>query len=147
MRPKRRRRSGQRHEPRAAGVNDMAPIVVSERAPKIAERPKLLFLVTEDWYFWSHRLPVARAARDAGFDIIVATRVQAHGERIRAEGFRLYPLPWRRRGDGIIGACRATGAIAALYRRERPDVLHHVALTPVLFGAVAAWLAFGRQRR
>jgi glycosyltransferase involved in cell wall biosynthesis len=111
----------------------------SEGAP-----PKLLFLVTEDWYFWSHRLPVARAARDAGFDIIVATRVQAHGERIHAEGFRLFPIRWRRRGDGLIGGVRAIAEIARLYRAERPDILHHVALKPVLFGALAARLAFLR---
>jgi glycosyltransferase involved in cell wall biosynthesis len=107
-------------------------------------RPKLLFLVTEDWYFWSHRLPVARAAREAGFDIVVATRVEDHGERIRAEGFRLCPLPWCRRGDGIFGAGRALAAIAALYRRERPDIVHHVALKPVLFGGFAVRLAFAR---
>jgi glycosyltransferase involved in cell wall biosynthesis len=107
-----------------------------------ALRPKLLFLVTEDWYFWSHRLPVARAARDAGFDIVVAARVHDHGERIRAEGFRLCPLPWRRRGDRVFGAARALPAIAALYRRERPDIVHHVALKPVLFGGIAARLAF-----
>ena len=50
--------------------------------------PKLLFLVTEDWYFCSHRLPVARAARDAGFAVAVATRVRDHGDAIRAEGLR-----------------------------------------------------------
>ena len=60
-------------------------------------RAKMIFLVTEDWYFWSHRLPMARAARDAGFDVAVATRVAAHGERIRAAGFTLHPLRWRRR--------------------------------------------------
>ena len=107
-------------------------------------RPRLLFLVTEDWYFWSHRLPVARAARDAGFEVVIATRVQDHGERIRAEGFRLHALPWRRRGDGVFGAGCALAAIAALYRRERPDIVHHVALKPVLFGAAAARLAFPR---
>jgi len=127
-------------------VNDMAPIVVYERAAKIAERPKLLFLVTEDWYFWSHRLPVARAARGAGFEVVVATRVQAHGERIRGEGFRLCPLRWRRRGDGLIGAVRAIAEIARLYRAERPDIVHHVALKPVLFGALAARLAFPSGR-
>ncbi|TMJ77934.1 MAG: glycosyltransferase family 4 protein [Alphaproteobacteria bacterium] len=105
-------------------------------------RPKLLFLLTEDWYFWSHRLPVARAARDAGFEVVVATRVQAHGERIRGEGFRLCPLGWRRRGDGLTGAARAIAEIARLYRAERPDIGHHVALKPVLFGALAARLAF-----
>jgi hypothetical protein len=59
--------------------------------------PKLLFLVTEDWFFWSHRLPLARAARDAGFAVIVAARVRDHGERIREEGFILRPLAWKRR--------------------------------------------------
>jgi glycosyltransferase involved in cell wall biosynthesis len=108
-------------------------------------RPKLLFLVTEDWYFCSHRLPVARAARDAGFEVLVATRVREHGEQIRSEGFRLRPLAWRRRGDGIIGAGRAVAEIARLYRAEQPDIVHHVALKPVLFGAMAARLAFGRK--
>jgi glycosyltransferase involved in cell wall biosynthesis len=114
-----------------------------ERTP----RPRLLYLVTEDWYFCSHRLPVARAARDAGFEVVVATRVQRHGERIRAEGFRPCPLPWRRRGDGAAGAVRALAALVALYRREMPDIVHHVALKPVLFGGIALRLAFLRGGR
>lgn len=103
--------------------------------------PKLLFLVTEDWYFCSHRLPVARAARDAGFDVVVATRVRAHGERIVAEGFALRPLAWKRLGDGVFGHLRALRDIVRLYRAEKPDILYHVALKPVLFGGLAAWLA------
>jgi glycosyltransferase involved in cell wall biosynthesis len=113
---------------------------------RAARRPKLLFLVTEDWYFCSHRLPIARAARDAGFEVVVATRVREHAEQIRAEGFQLRPLAWRRRGDGIFGAGRALAEIARLYRAERPDIVHHVALKPVLFGAAAARLAFRRGR-
>ena len=107
--------------------------------------PKLLFLVTEDWYFCSHRLPVARAARDAGFAVAVATRVRDHGEQIRAEGFALNPLRWKRRGDGLFGHLRALGEIVLLYRRERPDIVYHVALKPVLFGGLAARLLFFRR--
>ena len=113
-------------------------------APGSQRRPKLLFLVTEDWYFCSHRLPVARAARDAGFDVVVAARVRDHGEAIRGEGFGLCPLPWRRRGDGIAGTARALSSLIALYRRERPDLVHHVALKPVIFGGITARLAFPR---
>jgi len=109
--------------------------------------PKLLFLVTEDWYFCSHRLPVARAARDAGFAVAVATRVREHGEAIRAEGFVLHPLGWRRRGGGWLGHLRALREIVRLYRAEKPDILYHVALKPVLFGGLAARFAFPRARR
>jgi glycosyltransferase involved in cell wall biosynthesis len=111
-------------------------------APRAARRPKLLFLVTEDWYFCSHRLPAARAARAAGFDVVVATRVRAHGDRICDEGFALRPIGWRRRGDGLLGARRAISEIAEIYRAERPDLVHHIALKPVLFGGIALRLAF-----
>jgi glycosyltransferase involved in cell wall biosynthesis len=118
----------------------------SPSAPANAgRRPKLLFLVTEDWYFCSHRLPVARAAREAGFEVVVATRVRAHGAEIRDEGFALRPIAWRRRGDGLLGAARAISAISRLYRGERPDIVHHVALKPVLFGGIARRLAFAHS--
>lgn len=112
-----------------------------------ARQPKLLFLVTEDWYFCSHRLPAARAARAAGFDVVVATRVRAHGDRIRDEGFALRPIGWRRRGDGLAGAGRAISEIASLYRAEQPDLVHHIALKSVLFGGVALRRAFPGPER
>jgi glycosyltransferase involved in cell wall biosynthesis len=100
--------------------------------------PKLLFVVTEDWYFVSHRLPLAVAAQKAGFDVAVATRVGRHGETIRAAGIRLIPFSLsRRRGNPL----REVAALVGLYRRERPDIVHHVALKPIVFGAIAAWIA------
>lgn len=102
---------------------------------------KLIFLVTEDWYFWSHRLPMAQAAREAGFAVAVATRVAAHGERIRAAGFALHPLRWRRRSLGPLASLAAIFEIYRLYRRERPLAVHHVALKPTLLGGIAARLA------
>jgi hypothetical protein len=77
--------------------------------------------------------------------VVVATRVREHGEQICDEGFTLRPIAWRRRGDGLFGAARAIAAIARLYRAERPDILHHVALKPVLFGSLARRLAFARS--
>lgn len=103
--------------------------------------PKLLYLVTEDWYFWSHRLPMARAAQRAGFAVGVATRVAEHGERIRAEGFALHPLRWKRGSNGPLAALAAIAEIWRLYRRERPLIVHHVALKPAVLGSVAALIA------
>lgn len=107
-------------------------------------RPKLIYLVTEDWYFWSHRLPMAEAARDAGFDVAVACRVRAHREQIEAKGFAVHPLGWRRDRSTVGSLARDIWEIARLYRRERPDIVHHVALRAVTMGGIAA-LAAGKR--
>ena len=104
-------------------------------------RPKLIYLVTEDWYFLSHRLPMARAARDAGFEVVVATRLGDGRAAIEAEGFRVAPLDWKRGGWNPFAELCAVAAVRNLYRRERPDIVHHVAMKPVLEGSLAAWLA------
>lgn len=99
---------------------------------------KLLFVVTEDWYFVSHRLPLAVAAKEAGFDVAIATRVGQHGDLIRGSGIRLIPFSLSRRGGNPL---KELFALWQLYRCEKPDLVHHVALKPVLIGTVAAWLA------
>ena len=110
-------------------------------APAVEPAPKLIFLVTEDWYFWAHRLPQARAARDAGFQVAVATRVDAHGDLIRSEGFALYPLTWRRGSTNPFEGLRAISEIAKLYREKRPAIVHHVSQKSILIGSIAARLA------
>lgn len=98
---------------------------------------RVVFLVTEDWYFLSHRLPIARAARDVGMDVHVITRVERHGDAIRKEGFTLHPLSWHRRSGGVGGAIAALVRIRRLLWRLRPDLLHAVALKAVVFGAIS----------
>ncbi|MEC9268445.1 MAG: glycosyltransferase family 4 protein [Pseudomonadota bacterium] len=100
----------------------------------------VLYLVTEDWYFWSHRLPFARAARDSGARVIVASRMAAHRDRILAEGFEAADIPFDRSGLNPLRDLKTVRAILSLYRREKPDLVHHVAMKPVLYGGMAAAL-------
>lgn len=100
--------------------------------------PKLLFVVTEDWYFISHRLPLALAAKAAGFEVVVATREGSQAYLVRNAGIRLIPLALSRRGGNPLTEIITLWRI---YRKERPDLVHHVALKPVMFGTIAAWLA------
>ena len=100
--------------------------------------PKLLYLITEDWFFVSHFLPMARAARAAGFEVVVATRVRQHGERIAAEGCRVISLENERRSFGAFEALRGFFRIARIVREERPDIVHCIALRMVVLGGLAA---------
>lgn len=71
--------------------------------------PRLLYVVTEDWAFLSHRLPMARAAWDA-FEVHVATRVGAGAAAIAAEGFILNPIPFARGGSAPLTAATIFGS-------------------------------------
>lgn len=102
---------------------------------------KLLFLVTEDWYFCSHRLALGRAAANAGHDVLLLTRIDEHRAAVEAAGLRVKPLPWRRGGFGPWREVRALWTIWRTYRRERPDIVHHVAMKPIIYGSIAARLA------
>jgi len=104
-------------------------------------KPRVLFFITEDWYFWSHRLPIARAARDAGFEVLVITRVGQHKERIENEGFKLVPIGLKRSSRNVIREALSVVEIIRIYRREKPDIVHQVAVKPVLYGSWAARVA------
>lgn len=110
-----------------------------------ARRPKLLFVVTEDWYFVSHRLELAVAARQAGYDVLVATRVDRHGARITDAGVALCPVAFNRGGLNPLEELRTLIRLVRIYRREAPDIVHHVALKPVIYGSLAARMAGTRR--
>jgi glycosyltransferase involved in cell wall biosynthesis len=101
-------------------------------------KQKLLYVVTEDWYFVSHRLSLAVAAQEAGYDVAVVTRARQHVDMIQKAGIRVIPFELSRRvGNPLVELMN----LFFLYRRERPDIVHHVALKPVFLGSLAGWLA------
>ncbi len=114
------------------------PNSTSINAGTRASAPRLLYVVSEDWYFLSHRLPMARAARDAGFEVHVATRVKGGAAAIEAEQFILHPIPFAR---GRLSPLASLATIMALRRIQRavaPAVTHHVSLQSSVLGLIAA---------
>ena len=102
---------------------------------------RLAFVVTEDWWLWSYWLGIVKAARDAGYDVTVVTRVRDHGERIRDLGFNLIDVDFGRGRLSPRINTRTVHRLRAVYRRLRPHLVHHVALQPVILGTAAAALS------
>lgn len=98
----------------------------------------IVYLVSEDWYFLSHRLPMALAARDAGYLVHVATRVTSGGAEIERHGFALHPVNWQRGSTNPVDTAAVIREVRALYRTLKPDIAHHVALQPSIVGSLAA---------
>ena len=102
---------------------------------------KLLIVVNHAGFFLSHRLPVALAAKERGWDVHIATPRSKHVPRIEAAGLHWHPIPLSRSGVNVFAELRTIFALFRLYRSLRPDVIHHVTTKPVLYGTFAARVA------
>ncbi len=102
---------------------------------------RLLLVVSQSDYFWSHREALAREARSAGFEVHVATRLVTPREEFQRVGLHIHPIDFPR---GFSSPLRQLGAIrqlAKLYREIAPDLVHHVSVQVIVLGGLAARFA------
>jgi len=104
-------------------------------------RVRIAFIITEDWFFVSHFLPMLRAAKELGLDVVVITRVGKHAHIIEGLGARVIPLDIERGHLGFLSIGSSISQIAQTLRRERIDLIHCIALRCVVTGGLAATLA------
>jgi glycosyltransferase involved in cell wall biosynthesis len=88
-----------------------------------------------------HWQRLALAAKEQGFDVMVATRVAKHAKQIVASGLKLVPLGLSRRSQNPVREAASLAEIVRVYRSVRPHIVHHVAMKPALYGSLAARLA------
>lgn len=102
---------------------------------------KLFIIVNVDWFFLSHRLPVALAAQKAGWDVTIVTADTGRLKDIEAKGLKTINLPMSRSGMNIKEELGTMWFLYNLYKREKPDVVHHVGMKTILWGTLAAKFA------
>lgn len=107
--------------------------------------PRLLFVITEDWFFASHFLERGAAAVRAGYEVAVATRPTTKVSLIESHGIRLIPIDFSRRGLNPLRELRTALKLRSIVREFRPDIVHNVALKPVVTGTFGELLAGARR--
>jgi glycosyltransferase involved in cell wall biosynthesis len=100
---------------------------------------KLLFLLNDAPFFVSHRLVLAKAAVDAGWDVHVAVPFDAGAVKIIEDaGVTHHHIPLRRGARGLVGEMQLFVAMWNIVGKLRPDILHAVTMKPVLYGGIIA---------
>ena len=102
---------------------------------------KILYFITEDWFFCSHFRNRAEAAQEAGYAVSLLTHVGERESCVRKLGIALIPLKLLRRSLNPWRELRTFLAILRVYRQQRPQLVHHFALKPIIYGTLAARLA------
>jgi glycosyltransferase involved in cell wall biosynthesis len=104
-------------------------------------KPKLLFIVNVDWFFLSHRLPIALEAMRQGYQVHISTGLTDKLDELYRYGLVVHPLAFDRNSAGLGNASRLMKQLWQIFRSVRPDVVHLVTIKPVLLGGLLARLA------
>ena len=99
---------------------------------------KLFMVVNVDWFFLSHRKDIALAAQKAGWDVTIVTADTGKLGEIESLGIRAINLPMSRSGMNLLQELRTLRFLCRLYKKEKPDVVHHVGMKTILWGTLAA---------
>lgn len=100
--------------------------------------PRLVFVVNDACFFLSHRKPIALAAQRAGYEVHVVVPKGPGVDELAALGCKLHFMPLSRSGTQILAEFRSLLFLIKLYRRLRPDLVHHVTIKPIVYGGLAA---------
>lgn len=99
---------------------------------------KILLVANTDWYLYNFRLSLAKFLRYQGVDVVMVSPSGRYVENIKAAGFPWVEWQVERRSMSWITESRAFLRLRGIYRSERPELVHHFTIKPVLYGSMAA---------
>ncbi len=102
---------------------------------------KVLYFVSVDWYFISHRFDLAKEMVRQGNEVVLVTSLGAYRQVLESAGIKVIDFNVGRSNFNIFNDVRLFCQLVKIYRSEMPDLVHHVAMKPVLYGSLAARFA------
>lgn len=120
----------------------------TENTPRVDRlgKKKILLFANTDWYLYNFRLSLARAIQAMDLEVVLVSPPGKYGARMASEGFRWIPFPLDRAGMNPFVEAWKIVRLVQLYRKERPDLVHHYTVKCVLYGSIAAWLTGVRAK-
>lgn len=104
--------------------------------------PKILIVGNTGYSLYGFRLNLLRALCQAGWEVVAVAHDEADfASKLAAAGMRFLDIPFDHKGKNPLKDLVLIYRLVKLYRRERPAIVHHFTIKPVIFGTLAAKLA------
>lgn len=104
----------------------------------VNKKTRLMFVVNVDWFFLSHRLPIAKEAMLSGYDVMVVGSDTGVAVEIENHGIKFINLPFSRSGVNPFRELVVLIKLLNVYLLFKPDIVHHITLKPVIYGSIIA---------
>ena len=101
---------------------------------------KILFIVNVDWFFISHRLPIALATIKQGYEVHDACEITDKKTMLESLGLIVHPLTLSRSGTGIFSEFKTLKQLFTIIKLVGPDITHSITIKPVLYGNIISRL-------
>lgn len=101
-------------------------------------KKKLFIVVSEDWSFLLHRISLALSAIEAGYDVTLLTKVSKFEEKIKEKGINVININFSRSSKSPLADLFNVIKLICIFKKEKPDVIHNVAVKTILIGSIAA---------
>lgn len=102
---------------------------------------KIFYVFSIDYQLISHRKAVVQAAIQNRYDVTVVAQDTGYRKEIESMGAKFIDLPINRVGTNILEELKTFFFLFKLYKNHKPDLVHHISIKVVLWGALAARLA------
>jgi len=97
---------------------------------------KILYVVSDGAFFLSHRMPIAVAAKEAGYDVAVAAPNDDAVPRYIEAGFKFFRVPFRRRKHSLLNEYKSVSSLYKAVKEFRPDLAHLITVKPLIYGGI-----------
>ncbi len=98
----------------------------------------ILFVVNADWFFLSHRLPIAKKAIDEGYYVHLLTEITTKRKEIEKYGIVVEEIKFKRGSTSILRNLFLFIKILKIFKSINPNLIHLVTIKPVILGGIAA---------
>ncbi len=102
-------------------------------------KKKVMFIVTEDWYFLSHRLKLAKYLKKKGFEVSVCCKDTGKAIEINRYGIHYFPLSIDRKSISLIKFLRESLTIIKILNKVKPEIVHLISIRPIMIGLLPAF--------
>lgn len=99
---------------------------------------KIVFVINVDWFFVSHRLPLALEALKRNYDVYLATKDTSCKKKLIEHGIKVIDIDFERSGKNPVKELSLITKLTKIYKEIKPDIIHHITLKASIYGAIAA---------